>query len=277
MTKLTAKKVENATPRSKEYKLHDGEGLFLRIRPSGAKSWLFSFSLPGDRRLIRMTLGSVNNISLKKARGMLPTLHKLIADGIDPRDARHAIKPHQHTLTALLKKKIKLIPASLDEYPIIQNMGRFYVYDMSEYLGKEPGWEMPEDGLYECIDFKKYWQTEHNYPFLIRYENELAGFVIVDKKGSTPDVDFNMAQFFILRKFKNKGIGQYVAQECFKKFPGTWEVMVIPNNTGALHFWQKTIRHYAGKHFEKNQRKVAHLNNSQKIIFRFFSECLNKP
>lgn len=33
--------------------------------------------------------------------------------------------------------KIQLIPASLKEYPIIQNMGRFYVYDMSEYLGKE--------------------------------------------------------------------------------------------------------------------------------------------
>ncbi|MEO8963419.1 MAG: integrase arm-type DNA-binding domain-containing protein [Gammaproteobacteria bacterium] len=90
MTKLTAKKVENAAPRSKEYKLHDGEGLFLRIRPSGAKSWLFSFSLPGDRRLIRMTIGSVDRVSLKEARGMLPALHKLVANGIDPRNARAA-------------------------------------------------------------------------------------------------------------------------------------------------------------------------------------------
>jgi hypothetical protein len=63
MTKLTAKKVENTKPREKEYKLHDGEGLFLRIRTSGAKSWLFSFSLPGDKRLIRMTLAvSVNKV-----------------------------------------------------------------------------------------------------------------------------------------------------------------------------------------------------------------------
>jgi len=90
MTKLTAKKVENATPRSKEYKLHDSEGLFLRIRSSGAKSWLFSFSLPGDRRLIRMTLGSADRVSLKEARSMLPSLHKLVANGIDPRKARAA-------------------------------------------------------------------------------------------------------------------------------------------------------------------------------------------
>lgn len=90
MTKLTAKKVENAKPGSKEYKLHDGEGLFLRIRPSGAKSWLFSFSLPGDHALIRMTLGSVKNISLKEARAKLPELHGQVSQGIDPRNARAA-------------------------------------------------------------------------------------------------------------------------------------------------------------------------------------------
>lgn len=47
MSKLTATKVKNAATRNKEYKLHDGDGLFLRIRPGGAKSWLFSFNLPG--------------------------------------------------------------------------------------------------------------------------------------------------------------------------------------------------------------------------------------
>ena len=31
--------------------------------------------------------------------------------------------------------KINIIPASLNEYPIIQNMGRFYVYDLCEYMG----------------------------------------------------------------------------------------------------------------------------------------------
>lgn len=90
MTKLTAKKVKNALPRKKEYKLHDGDGLFLRVRPSGAKSWLFSFSLPNDNKLIRMTLGSLKNISLKEARAKLPELHDQVSQGIDPRYARAA-------------------------------------------------------------------------------------------------------------------------------------------------------------------------------------------
>ena len=167
--------------------------------------------------------------------------------------------------------KIKLIPASLKDHPTIQNMGRFYVYDMSEYLGDEDGWQMPEDGLYECIDFKKYWQTENTFPFLIRYENELAGFVIVDKKGSELEIDFNMAQFFILRKFKNKGVGTYVAHEIFNKFEGAWEVMVMPENVGAYKFWKSIIGKYTNDNFMEYTRKIAHFNDSEKNIFRFRS------
>jgi [ribosomal protein S5]-alanine N-acetyltransferase len=165
--------------------------------------------------------------------------------------------------------KINLVPASLNEYPIIQNMGRFYVYDMSEYMGNESGWEVPGDGLYECIDFKKYWEVDDTFPFLISYQNELVGFVIVDKKGSNAEIDFNMAQFFILRKFKGKGIGRYVAKECFDKFHGIWEVMVMPGNEGAYRFWRSVIKQYSDNNFVEYTRKVAHLSNNKKNIFKF--------
>ena len=167
--------------------------------------------------------------------------------------------------------KIQLIPASLKDHPVIQNMGRFYVYDMGEYMGSEKEWQIPEDGLYECIDFKKYWKTDDAFPFLIRYENELAGFVIVDKKGSDSAIDFNMAQFFILRKFKNKGFGRSVAYQCFDKFRGTWEVMVIPGNEGAYRFWRSIIKNYTDTNFIEYTREISHFNNSIKNIFKFDS------
>lgn len=164
--------------------------------------------------------------------------------------------------------EIELIPATLVDYPTIQNMGRFYVYDMSEYMG----WDIPDDGLYECIDFRKYWEINDAYPFLIRYRHELVGFVIVDKKGSEETIDFNMAQFFILRKFKNKGIGEYVAHRCFDQFKGTWEVMVIPGNEGAYRFWRKIITKYIHHNFIEYTREIPHFENSVKNIFRFNSK-----
>ena len=169
---------------------------------------------------------------------------------------------------------IHIIPATLNNYPTIQNMARFYVYDMSEYLGDLEGWELPEDGLYECLDFKKYFEAKDTHPFLIRKDKELVGFIIIDKKGSGETIDFNMAQFFILRKFKNKGIGRYIAKECFNKFKGTWEVMVMPGNKGAYQFWKNCITSYTNNSFTEYTKIIPHLENCKKDIFKFKSNNL---
>lgn len=176
--------------------------------------------------------------------------------------------------TNISLNEIKFIPATLNEYPIIQNIGRFYVYDMSKYFGREKEWAIPEDGLYECIDFKKYWEDKNSFPFLLRYQNEILGFVIIDKKGSSSDVDFNMAQFFILRKFNGKGIGRYVAQECFKKFSGIWEVMVLPGNEGAYRFWRETIQNYTNNNFSEYTCNIAHFDNKRRNLFKFDSKVV---
>ncbi|RUR15179.1 site-specific integrase [Legionella sp. km535] len=90
--KLKKYEVDNAEPRSKEYNLSDGDGLFLRVRPSGAKSWIYFFRLGDDRRLHRMTLGSLNDLSMKEARKELANVRALVRKGIDPRTARAAEK-----------------------------------------------------------------------------------------------------------------------------------------------------------------------------------------
>lgn len=92
MGKLNTKLIENLKPKEKEFRLPDGEGLFLRVRPSGAKSWLFCFRLGKSRAWLQMTLGSLKDLSLKEARDQLKELRRLVADGNDPRNARAATK-----------------------------------------------------------------------------------------------------------------------------------------------------------------------------------------
>jgi integrase len=92
MGKLNAKRIEHAKPKDKEYRLSDGDGLFLRVRTSGAKSWLFCFRLGSNRSWLQMTLGTVSDVSLREARAQLNGLRKLVADGLDPRNARAAAK-----------------------------------------------------------------------------------------------------------------------------------------------------------------------------------------
>ncbi|MDP1574981.1 MAG: GNAT family N-acetyltransferase [Coxiellaceae bacterium] len=160
---------------------------------------------------------------------------------------------------------IKLIVATIDDYPIIQNMASYYAYDISEYMG----WEQQKDGTHSIgIDFIKYWKAENTFPFIVKYKDELVGFVIVDKDVSDKTNDYNIAQFFILRKFLRKGIGKYLAFQCFNKFHGKWEVFVMPGNEGAYRFWRNIINEYTNSIFKEHTKVV---NNYIRNIFEFKS------
>jgi ribosomal-protein-alanine N-acetyltransferase len=167
----------------------------------------------------------------------------------------------------LLQPELSL--ATLHDLPAVQAMGSYYVYDMSEYLGHLPGWKFPPAGAYECDDLGSYFSDPAAFPYLIKVAGELAGFAIVDRKGSDPAIQFNMAQFFIHRKFKGQGIGTAVADECFRRHAGLWSVMVIPENRGALAFWRKAIGAFTGGLLAESREQIAHLGNSEQCVFRF--------
>lgn len=165
---------------------------------------------------------------------------------------------------------IQLIPATQADYPIIYNLARFYAYDISEFFADQPGWEMEDDGLYGVgVDYNTYFTNPESHPFLIRYKGELAGFVMVDKDSIDPGAEFNMAQFFILRTYKRKGLGRYIATECFAQFKGAWEVHVLPENTIAYHFWRSVISQFTHNNF--HEIRLKNKEGEERIAFEFSS------
>ncbi len=172
--------------------------------------------------------------------------------------------------------KPELVPATIEDYPTIQNMARFYVYDMSRFCGDLPDWECPEDGHYECFDLKPYFEEDDRYPFLVRIGKELAGFVLINKYGTTEDVDWNVAEFFILAKVQGKGIGEQVAIDVCNQFKGILESSVIPQNYGDIEFWQKTITKFthgdfAKTNFTKTIKPVTYPKPHKMVMWRFES------
>lgn len=77
--KLSARRAETLS----EPGLHsDGDGLYLSIGASGARSWLFFFRWKGRRR--EMGLGSARHVSLAEAREAARAARARIRAGIDP-------------------------------------------------------------------------------------------------------------------------------------------------------------------------------------------------
>jgi integrase len=66
MAILTDTKARNAKPQAKSYKLQDGLGLFLEVRPSGAKTWRYRYWIDGKDGIF--TIGDYPGVTLAEAR-----------------------------------------------------------------------------------------------------------------------------------------------------------------------------------------------------------------
>jgi integrase len=79
---LDTKTVEAAAKRDMPYRLSDGGGLLLEVRPTGAKVWLCRLTVHGRRR--DMGLGGFPTVSLKEARARALAARQLAERGEDP-------------------------------------------------------------------------------------------------------------------------------------------------------------------------------------------------
>lgn len=180
-----------------------------------------------------------------------------------------------HLLVKKFPLKIDLIEATLADYPCMQNMARFYVYDMSRYCGFiSADWALPSDGLYECYDCLKYFNEASKKAYLIKHDNELAGFVLLSQDHLDPKADWFVSEFFILGKFQGKGVGRQVAKQIWDKHPGAWLVTVIPENAPALAFWINAISEYTGGHYTQEIKTVTYDQHQPKRVFFTFDSVV---
>jgi hypothetical protein len=68
--------------RSEGSQLFDGGGLFLLVKPNGAKHWRLKYRFGGVEKLL--ALGSLKLVSLAEARAKRDNAKRLLLDGIDP-------------------------------------------------------------------------------------------------------------------------------------------------------------------------------------------------
>lgn len=87
MSKLNAARMRTLT---KPGTYGDGSGLYLQVRGSENRSWLFRFKLHGRPHL--MGLGTVADVSLAEARDAAAAARKLFRQGINPIDQRRSAR-----------------------------------------------------------------------------------------------------------------------------------------------------------------------------------------
>ncbi len=148
---------------------------------------------------------------------------------------KHSTQPEQ----------IELLAAAKQDEPVLANLIELYAHDFSEFYGVELG----PDGRFGYKSLPLYWSEPGRYSFLVKIDGKLAGFVLV-KKGSEVSGNANVwdiAEFFVVRAYRRRGVGTRIAHEVWKRFPETWEVRVLQANVAALNFWTHAIGGFTGE------------------------------
>ena len=144
--------------------------------------------------------------------------------------------------------QIKLIDAPISDKPVFRNMMQMYLYDTSEFNGKDPD----RHGYYDYPDLDHYWtdtgrSEEGRIPILIQINDELAGFMLINRFSLLYPRDLstrNLADFFIMRKWRGKRIGRVIVKEIFDMHPGHWEIRQEQANVKSQQFWRTVISEY---------------------------------
>lgn len=137
---LTNTAIQSAKATDKPQKLFDGNGLFLLIAPSGGKWWRLKYRFGGKEKLL--SLGTYPEVSLKDARERRDAARKLLADGVDPGDARKAEKRTarlnaENSFEAIAREWHTKFSPDLSESHAKRNLRRLEVH-VFPWLGGRP-------------------------------------------------------------------------------------------------------------------------------------------
>lgn len=181
---LTNTEVERAKPKDKDYSLMDGQGLFLRVKPNGVKSWLFNYYKPYSTppKRTNLGIGTYPDISLAQARIIRDEWRALLAKNIDPKVYRQnivdeEISKRENTLRAAAekwreKKSLEVQPKTMEK-----NWARLENHIFSK-IGDVPVAEITPKMVIKAVEPLKDRGVGDTLHRVIRLLNEVLNFAV---------------------------------------------------------------------------------------------------
>lgn len=137
---------------------------------------------------------------------------------------------------------INIEPILIEQKSVFVQMMELYSYDFSEFSDDD----INEYGYFGYPRIDDYWNQEGRYPFFIRVDGKLAGLVLVRSccEHNNLTNPHNIAEFFVMKKYRKQGVGKVTAMMIFDMFPGGWEISQWTKNLPAQKFWHKVVDGY---------------------------------
>jgi predicted acetyltransferase len=141
---------------------------------------------------------------------------------------------------------VSLDVATPDDATLLANLMQLYIHDLSAVF---PDVSLGPDGRFTYPKLPLYWsEPDRRFPFLIRCGDQPAGFILVTRGSPVADDPdtLDVAEFFVLRRYRGAGVGRQAALLLWNRLPGKWTVRVTEANVGGLAFWERVVGEAAG-------------------------------
>jgi integrase len=137
---LTDAKVRNTKPDKKPFKISDAGGLYLLVKPNGAKLWRWKYRIAGKEN--HFAIGEYSRVSLGEAREARDAARKLVKQGIHPAHNRQAqrlaqVAENANTFEAVAREWISKKKPGWTAY-YLRQVERFLEADVFPYAGNLP-------------------------------------------------------------------------------------------------------------------------------------------
>jgi predicted acetyltransferase len=132
----------------------------------------------------------------------------------------------------------------------IRGVYRDYLFDLAPAAtGLFP--LLPEGGQRESDQADRLFADAQARVLTICYANEPVGFARISLRARSP-AEFSMADFFIARTWRRRGIGAEAVRLILDRFEGAWLITEHVRNDPAVQFWRQVVGGYsAGKYQER--------------------------
>ena len=144
----------------------------------------------------------------------------------------------------------EIYDAKENEKEIILNLMQLYTYELSFFEDETTNFQLLDSGLYAMSKYiELYWKEENRHPYILKFNGNLAGFVL---ERFNEENHNEIAEFFVINKYRKLGAGTFMAKEMFKKYKGKWEIGTLLKNKRAQEFWRKVVKEASNGNYEEH-------------------------
>jgi predicted acetyltransferase len=131
----------------------------------------------------------------------------------------------------------------------IRSIYRDYLFDLAPAAtGLFP--MLPEIGQREPEQVDRLFTDSQARLLMVCYASEPVGFARISVRGQSPS-EFSMADFFIARAWRRRGIGAQAVRLILDRFEGAWLITEYSRNEPAVQFWRTVVGGYTTGRYQE--------------------------